>query len=152
MTLTRTQSLLTVASQCLILAMGTAESSVADPVVGHAVFGGETGSLREIEQVQAALATEGSKPVRQIPLRRFRRDPNTNAPQAQRDPVIQSYAPALQMPGPTLTFDGLSNLDGVAPPDTNGDVGSSNYVQIVNAHFRVFNKFTGAAQTRPLLI
>ena len=47
------------------------------------------------------------------------------------------------MPPPLLTFDGI-NLSqsgcGCYPPDTNGDVGPSHYVQSVNTSFRVFDK------------
>jgi hypothetical protein len=43
-----------------------------------------------------------------------------------------------------LNFDGISNLDGVYPPDTNGDVGPNNYVQWVNLHFQIFNKQGGS--------
>jgi FG-GAP-like repeat len=54
---------------------------------------------------------------------------------------------AAPMPPPSLTFDGLSSDDNAAaygfrviPPDTNGDVGVSYYVQAVNSLVRVFNK------------
>ena len=55
------------------------------------------------------------------------------------------------MPGPSLTFEGLSNFDNldtvgaeVIPPDPNGDAGPNHYVQTVNLSLRVFNKSTGA--------
>src|SRR5262245_29232093 len=31
------------------------------------------------------------------------------------------------MPAPLLSFDGVANLNNVAPPDTNGDVGPNHY-------------------------
>lgn len=60
----------------------------------------------------------------------------------------------LVMPGPSLTFDGIISNNLLTtfgttsmPPDTNGDVGPSHYVQITNfGVFRVFNK-TGTALT-----
>ena len=37
-----------------------------------------------------------------------------------------------------------------APPDTNGEVGATQYVQMVNEGFQVFNKTTGASMLGPL--
>src|SRR5438874_4816153 len=47
------------------------------------------------------------------------------------------------MPPPLLTFDGINSATsgcGCLPPDTNGDVGPTHYVQTVNEGFRVFDK------------
>ncbi|MBI3459992.1 hypothetical protein HY009_03575 [Candidatus Acetothermia bacterium] len=44
------------------------------------------------------------------------------------------------MPAPLKNFDGLNNLDGGIPPDTNGDVGPNHYVQWVNSSFAVYRK------------
>jgi hypothetical protein len=55
-----------------------------------------------------------------------------------------SPVPLGPMPPPITTFDGISNIDGYVPPDTNGDVGPDHYFQIVNASFQVFDK-TGTA-------
>ena len=41
---------------------------------------------------------------------------------------------------PTVNFDGVNNLNGVLPPDTNGDVGPNHYVQWVNLSFAIYNK------------
>src|SRR5690242_15903959 len=51
-----------------------------------------------------------------------------------------------------LNFDGLndSNSDcGCAPPDTNGAVGATQYVQWVNSAFAIYNKSTGALISGP---
>jgi hypothetical protein len=71
-----------------------------------------------------------------------------------RDPVVQGTMPrAAQMPSPILNFDGIS-FPGVncncAPPDTNGEVGLDQYVQIVNQGFQVFDKATGASVFGPV--
>jgi N-acetylneuraminic acid mutarotase len=62
------------------------------------------------------------------------------------DPVVQRTLPKSQMPSPMLNFDGIP-FPGVncncAPPDTNGEVGLDQYVQIVNQGFQVFDKSTG---------
>src|SRR5262245_29029820 len=59
------------------------------------------------------------------------------------------------MPSPILNFNGIP-LPGVncncAPPDTNGEVGATQYVQIVNEGLQVFNKTTGASVLGPISI
>ena len=59
------------------------------------------------------------------------------------------------MPAPILNFDGIP-FPGVgcncAPPDTNGAVGLTQYVQIVNEGYQVFNKTTGASVLGPTAI
>jgi len=70
------------------------------------------------------------------------------------DPVIQTFVQRLltapSVPGP-LTWEGIPFRGGVcncAPPDTNGDVGKTQYLEIVNEGFQVFNK-TGASLLGP---
>jgi hypothetical protein len=75
--------------------------------------------------------------------------------QNQPDPVVQSSAFAAAMPSPLLNFNGIP-FPGVAcncaPPDTNGEVGLTQYVQIVNEGYQVFNKSTGASVFGPVSI
>jgi hypothetical protein len=55
--------------------------------------------------------------------------------------------------GTTVNIDGLGNGGGytpsAAPPDTNGAVGATQYVQWVNEAFAVYNKTTGARVAGP---
>ena len=73
---------------------------------------------------------------------------HANAP----DHVVQRSLAAANMPAPSLNFDGIP-FPGVgcncAPPDTNGEVGATQYVQIVNEGFQVFYKTTGASVSAP---
>ena len=58
------------------------------------------------------------------------------------DAAVQTSAPTSGMPTAS-SFDGLSNADNsldVIPPDTNGDVGPSNYVEFVNLAFAIYSK------------
>jgi hypothetical protein len=57
---------------------------------------------------------------------------------------------SIPMPPPSLSFDGIANLDNgiihgllILPPDMNGDIGPDHYVQTVNALIRVFSAHTG---------
>lgn len=64
------------------------------------------------------------------------------------DPVVQrsnGLAPSA-MPATDKNFAGMSNISGLLPPDTNGDVGPNHYVQTVNATLQVFDK-TGVPLT-----
>jgi len=73
--------------------------------------------------------------------------------QNEADPVVQDFNFAAAMPSPLLNFDGIP-FPGVAcncaPPDTNGEVGATQYTQIVNEGFQVFNKSTGASVFGPV--
>src|SRR5438105_569014 len=61
---------------------------------------------------------------------------------------IQMSPGAAAMPATSGNFEGVSNIDGVLPPDTNGDIGPNNYVQWVNLHFQIFDR-TGASLMGP---
>ena len=69
------------------------------------------------------------------------------------DTVVQNTLAPLAMPSTTLNFNGIP-FPGVAcncaPPDTNGEVGATQYVQIVNEGYQVFNKSTGASVLGPV--
>jgi hypothetical protein len=75
------------------------------------------------------------------------------------DPVVQDRFGVLtnvaipNMPSPVLNFDGIG-FPGVAcncaPPDANGEVGATQYVQIANEGFQVFDKTTGASVLGPI--
>ena len=57
------------------------------------------------------------------------------------DPVLQDNIPSSRA---TVTigqnFAGVSNLNGVAPPDTDGDVGLNHYFQMINLSYAVWDK------------
>jgi subtilisin-like proprotein convertase family protein len=60
----------------------------------------------------------------------------------------------LVMPTPNVSFNGIGNPDGCGgclPPDTNGDIGPTQYVQTVNTAFRVWNR-SGTALTPVLTL
>ena len=69
------------------------------------------------------------------------------------DPVVQQRLGPLAMPAPILNFDGIP-FPGVAcnctPPDTNGEVGATQYVQMVNKGLQVFDKITGVSVLGPV--
>jgi len=103
-----------------------------------------------------------SPPLRDIPTPPFQLEPQHLMPEPlgfpkmvsdAADPVVQSAMPPLVMPPPILSFAGIP-FPGVvcncAPPDTNGEVGATQYVQTVNRGIQVFNKTTGASVLGPI--
>src|SRR5450755_4940295 len=74
--------------------------------------------------------------------------------QTGEDPVMQVSTIAPPTPPVTQSFEGLGNGQygfsvTSAPPDTEGTVGTTQYVQWVNTSFAVFNKTTGALIAGP---
>ncbi len=71
------------------------------------------------------------------------------------DPVVQRKLAKPNMPDPILSFEGIP-FPGVAcncaPPDTNGEVGATQYVQIVNMGYQVFDKTSGNSLLGPVAI
>ncbi len=92
------------------------------------------------------------KPLPVEPREEREANENPKIPHVHKDSpdesVVQDqHISAPNMPAPILNFDGIP-FPGVAcncaPPDTNGAVGMTQYVQIVNEGFQVFDKATGA--------
>ncbi len=69
------------------------------------------------------------------------------------DTVVQATLATPAMPGTSKNFEGIG-FPGVAcncaPPDTNGEVGLTQYVQIVNEGYQVWDKSTGVSVLGPV--
>ena len=75
-----------------------------------------------------------------------------SAPPGAKDPVVQGKKGSGPISGPIQNFDGICLPFGAPcalpsscsclPPDTNGEVGATQYVQMVNTDFAVFSKTT----------
>src|SRR4051812_5807470 len=101
--------------------------------------------------ISPALRGIPALPLRAAPDREAASNPHVGRHVNSRDTVVQRTVAAPNMPAPSLSFDGIP-FPGVgcscAPPDTNGEVGSTQYVQIVNEGFQVFSK-SGASLYGP---
>jgi hypothetical protein len=130
----------------MLAAPAPAQQAISKPVVtppsNHDV------SL-PLSEIVAHAPAEAPAPLRTIPLR-FPRQPNPVAGQVH-DPVVQTETLPLVSTTNGLNIDGIG-ADGVAPPDTNGSVGGSQYVQIVNTLYAVYDKTTGALLLGPTAI
>jgi hypothetical protein len=78
-----------------------------------------------------------------------------SATSVERDAVLQQETTGPLVSTTTLlNFDGMSETQGggVTPPDTNGAVGTTQFVQTVNTAYDVYDKTTGASVLGPLQI
>ena len=128
----------------LVRAEGT--NQFPRPVVGYAL---RSGTSRPVRSLVSKAPRRKPQVLTEYPLKQRQR--KSARPTVSFDPVVQSFTLAPVMPGPSLNFEGVDNLDNVdtvgaevIPPDPNGDVGPNDYVQTVNLSLRVFNKSTGA--------
>jgi hypothetical protein len=115
-------------------------------VVGHSLKNDTSPALRDMPVVPVVPRAEHELNL----------NPRTLLPGPGRlDPVVQRTLAKPNMPAPILSFDGIP-FPGVvcncAPPDTNGEVGLTQYVQIVNQGIQVWNKVTGTSVFGPVSI
>ena len=112
--------------------------------VGHSYKNDSTAALRRMPAIPAGSRGESEVSPNPSPVSR-------HADAA--DTVVQSRPAKPNMPSPGLSFDGIG-FPGVAcncaPPDPNGEVGATQYVQLVNQGLQVFNKTTGASVLAPV--
>ncbi len=66
------------------------------------------------------------------------------------DSIVQTTPAPSLIPTPVQSVEGVGNVNGVLPPDTNGDVGPNHFVQWVNLSFAVYSK--GTSTTPPSLL
>jgi Carboxypeptidase regulatory-like domain len=122
------------------------------PVIGYAQRADTSPALRDILSVQSSARTESTKLTLRLLPKSMAVKPSTEF--VGGDSTLQRDAGAPLMPSPTMNFEGIRNLDGVYPPDTEGDIGfdpatnKKYYVQWVNLSFAIWN-VTGAS---PVLV
>lgn len=143
------RALRTLVSLCVltsaVVAVSTSSSSSAAslagagrPVVSPAVHHDVSSPLRDMpSKGRSAILHE--RPARPLPIAA-----STGAP----DAAVQSTATTAAATTNGLQFAGVGAGDygftpNAAPPDTNGAVGATQYVQWVNESFAVFDKTTG---------
>jgi hypothetical protein len=121
-------------------------SAASRPIVGHSVRNDTSPALRDM-----ALIAPHPWREHEVNLNPSIYKASTPKPDGAR----QTRRFPNNMPSPALNFDGVG-FPGVncncAPPDTDGEVGSTQYVQIVNSGFQVFDKTTGASVFGPASI
>src|SRR5712692_3236230 len=134
-------------------------SFVAPPAAGSdAIVGGDV--RHDVSAPFAELATQaplnaGDRRQQALVARRA----GVTFSSAEADPLAQPLVKALTGVTPGLNFEGQTDNDTLAllgvkfvPPDTNGAVGATQFVQIVNVTVAVYSKRTGARVLGPALI
>jgi len=141
LTTEKTIAILVVFCSLLIWAL-PGQAQVGQPEVSFDVRHDISAPLREMSPNPMAITRHHV-----IPLRRPT-PPETKSPQP--DPVLQTSVGPLVSTTAGLNILGVgvgitpSYSDCCAPPDTNGAVGATQFVQWVNLDFAVFDKTTGA--------
>jgi hypothetical protein len=149
------------AALAVLFSFPLAAQQVVGPLVFQDVHHDVSPAVRDMPTINAAGNAANAhikheaEPARRIPL-----PPGMGAAHTGpvSDAALQSSTFAATAPlAPTvnLGFDGLGNASlgftvNSAPPDTNGAVGATQYVQWVNSSFAVFNKSTGALISGPI--
>ena len=132
---------------CLVLSSCIAASAQSRMTVRRNVHHDVSAPLREmiLHAPPPSLEKHEAEPVRRIPL-----PPGLTQ---QEDSVLQrTVVPFTPVVG--TSFEGLGAGQygftvNSAPPDTNGTVGATQYVQWVNSSFAIFNKTSGALIAGP---
>src|SRR6266498_1120838 len=118
------------------------QESSAGPVVITALQNDTSEALESIPVIKPKQSKPDPDLNELRPLPRRGGGP-VNPPGRFKDPLFQENliaASALNISAPLQNFDGLTNVNGVLPPDTNGDVGPNHYMQWVNLSFAIYNK------------
>jgi hypothetical protein len=109
-------------------------------------------------EILPAFSQDVSPPLRSMPIVAPQANPATMPIRHRPGPpmVGNGFDEALQtLPMPAvattngLSFNGISDRDRVAPPDTNASVGATQVVELVNSSYQIFSKSTGASILGP---
>jgi hypothetical protein len=143
----------------LLLAAGLAPAANASPdrpEVSVAVRHDVSPPFRDLALIPRKAVAQPNREIdNKVPLDLAQRaKPNPGGP----DPVLQPADVGEDAtPAPILSFDGQSDDDNAAviggrvvPPDTNGDVGTTYYVQTVNLMMAVYRKSDGVRVFGPV--
>ncbi len=138
-------TLLVVAPTAGLVLAGTKGDAVGPVEVSGAVYSDVSGPVRDLTGVAPTPSSDNGK--KDKPLRPL---PNMGTALKQADGALQTSQGSLVGTTAGIGFDGVGacappgSAYCYAPPDTNGAVGATQYVQWVNTAFAVFDKSTGA--------
>lgn len=118
------------------------KETVLQPVVGRAVGFSVSPPLRDLPPVARPTGEGrgGVRPGPENPPLPKEKLPGASHTPAAPDPVVQAWPGLRSMPEPLRQWEGISNRNGVYPPDTEGDVGPNHYIQWVNLSFQIWDK------------
>ena len=119
------------------------------PVVRDAVAYDSMPALHSIRPVPPPI--DG---VRELPRKALPGRIGSAAPGGVTETLVQDNAPVGVAGAVGVGFDGVSNVNGVLPPDPTGAIGPNHYVQAVNLSFAIYDragtKLYGPANTNTI--
>lgn len=124
------------------------QAEMRNPIVIHAIAHDVSPALSSIPPVPRIAGVKRVVPNKRIPLPEQLADAV-----AMRDAAIQSSAPVMSAPSVGKNIEGIGDTNYsilYSPPDTNGDVGLTQYVQTVNVGLAVWDKASGAMTYGPV--
>lgn len=125
------------------LIAGLSDIAAQEMTVKKAAFYDETPPLREMKLIEPGERDRSWKDnvIRNETdprLDRINRSKETKP--IGPDPLWQKEMGAIRTNEPIQNFEGTPNVNGVYPPDTDGDVGPNHYFQMINLSFQIFDK------------
>jgi len=129
------------------LSPAAAQESSTKPIVIPAYHHDVSAPLRDMV---AAAPFEAPSGQHIIPIYPTPPLPGSGGPPVE-DQALQTLTLPLVGTVPGLNFDGVS-ANGYAPPDTNGSVGTTQFVQITNVEYAIYGKTNGNLLLGPALI
>jgi N-acetylneuraminic acid mutarotase len=136
----------------LVLLAGSssaAQETASGPTVTSAVRHDTSPPLRTLKPSRASLAQE-QRTKTELSDHAVPRE--TKSSESTRDRAAVQTGDRVvtdALPDFDQNFEGVGNVNGVLPPDTQGDVGPNHYVQMINLSFAVYSK-TGDLLLGPL--
>jgi hypothetical protein len=118
------------------------QDSTSGPVIITSVQNDTSAPLEAIPVIEPTKSKPDPDLNKPHPLPN-RGGPALKPPGRFTDPLLMEsfgLAATLNIPAPVQNFDGLNNVNGVVPPDTNGDVGPNHYMQWINVSFAIYDK------------
>lgn len=114
----------------------TSQAKTLKPTVRQALKHDTTPALKTMKPVRSKQANKDTKtvPVYAVPHGKLNSSAKAGSANVQSNVVTNS------MPSFGQNFEGVGNVNGVLPPDTQGDVGPNNYVQMINLSFAIWDK------------
>lgn len=119
---------------------GTAQNT---PIISKAKHFRKTIPLRDMEIIPPGPKDRGWKDgiIRNEENIKVLREKKENALPLGQDPALQDYQGTMRQQRAALkNFDGIGNVNGVFPPDTDGDVSHDHYFQMINLSFAIWDK------------
>lgn len=122
----------------VILFSGFAQDKTSPSKVAKAAFFDKSEPLRDMPMIQMKAGNKRTKPKDYNNWFKDRKTGNEHVITDEKS--IQSKQGAKNTKGPIVNINGTGNINGVYPPDTDGDVSPDHYVQMINLSFAVYDK------------